>query len=408
MWMITEYCGGGSVATLMKPTAPGGLQEKWIIPIVREVAEAIKWVHDAGIIHRDIKCANILVTELGGVQLCDFGVAGTLETKLDKRSTFIGTLHWMAPELFNSNPSYGKEVDIWAFGCTIFEIATGLPPNVNIGVPLGHIGPHSAFHVPRLEGDNYSNGLRGILAYCLEELPSLRPKIEEVQKQSYIWGTKSRYPTSSLVHLVRAFKMWEGHVGSRESLFMQGGAQGQGDASLPSMADDEWNFSNTISFDQEVSSQSTPQDVYDAYGNTSELQDLFSRDTTQPRFQKPSRRRPPPHALARLRAPLENIFNPNILSSYEDNSRNHYGRPSQQLASDLPLRDEVFQSSIKDTMIDLDAHDFETVKANRSASKDGTEEESDLTLHDFSHSTLSDPAEINIHRRTQDWKFPAI
>jgi serine/threonine protein kinase len=39
----------------MKPTAPGGLQEKWIIPILREVAEAIKWVHDAGIIHRDIK-----------------------------------------------------------------------------------------------------------------------------------------------------------------------------------------------------------------------------------------------------------------------------------------------------------------------------------------------------------------
>ena len=74
MWMITEYCGGGSIATLvslsrmtpkvsdfsdrrqMKPTAPGGLQEKWIIPILREVAEALKWVHQAGIIHRDVKC----------------------------------------------------------------------------------------------------------------------------------------------------------------------------------------------------------------------------------------------------------------------------------------------------------------------------------------------------------------
>lgn len=43
----------------MKPTAPGGLQEKWIIPILREVAEALKWVHQAGIIHRDIKCGSI-------------------------------------------------------------------------------------------------------------------------------------------------------------------------------------------------------------------------------------------------------------------------------------------------------------------------------------------------------------
>ena len=75
MWMITEHCGGGSISTLvrklfnftsssrenltkcqMKPTAPNGLQEKWIIPILREVAEAIHWVHQAGIIHRDIKC----------------------------------------------------------------------------------------------------------------------------------------------------------------------------------------------------------------------------------------------------------------------------------------------------------------------------------------------------------------
>ena len=72
MWMVTEYCGGGSVATLvgvlrldisvpglikwqMRPR-PGGLEEKWIIPILREVVEALGWVHRAGIIHRDVKC----------------------------------------------------------------------------------------------------------------------------------------------------------------------------------------------------------------------------------------------------------------------------------------------------------------------------------------------------------------
>lgn len=90
----------------MKPTAPGGLQEKWIIPILREVAEAIFWVHKAGIIHRDIKCANVLITEAGSVQLCDFGVSGIIETRFDKRSTFIGTPHWMAPELFDPSASY--------------------------------------------------------------------------------------------------------------------------------------------------------------------------------------------------------------------------------------------------------------------------------------------------------------
>lgn len=48
----------------MKPTAPGGLSEKWIIPILREVAEAIVWVHEAGIIHRDIKCKSMIYLKL--------------------------------------------------------------------------------------------------------------------------------------------------------------------------------------------------------------------------------------------------------------------------------------------------------------------------------------------------------
>jgi len=132
------------------------------------------------------------------VQLCDFGVAGIVEHKLDKRSTVIGTPHWMAPELFSSTPSYGKEVDIWAFGSMVFEIATGLPPNVANGIPFERLGNYLKIHVPRLEGGNYSSDLRDLVAFCLEELPSARPPIEEVQKHPYIYNTAVGYPTSSL------------------------------------------------------------------------------------------------------------------------------------------------------------------------------------------------------------------
>ena len=362
--------------------------------------------------------ANVLVTELGGVQLCDFGVAGTLETKLDKRSTFTGTFHWMAPELFDSKLSYGREVDIWAFGCMVYEIATGFPPNTDTGIPYNHAGSRSEIPLPRLEGGSYSEDLRGIVAYCLEELPSLRPTIDQVQKHPYIWNSNSRYPTSSLSYLVRAFKMWEDHVGSRESLFMPGGVQGLAKDSL-SMANDEWNFSTTATFDQEVSKQSTAQDVYDAYGTTVELQDIVSEETSRPKAQNPSRRRPPPEALKRLPAPLEKIFDPNTLSTYDDNSRNHYGRPLPPPTSDLPLRDENSQTSIKDTMIDLGAHGFntglskfpemETIKANKlGGSQEVSVDEYNPTLHNFSHPALSDPVDVNHNRRTQGWKFPAM
>ncbi|PQE10099.1 serine threonine- kinase nak1 protein [Rutstroemia sp. NJR-2017a BVV2] len=417
MWMITEYCGGGSVATLMKPTAPGGLQEKWIIPILREVAEAIKWVHDAGIIHRDIKCANVLVTEEGGVQLCDFGVAGTMETKVDKRSTIIGTPHWMAPELFDATPSYGKEVDIWAFGSMVYEIATGLPPNAANRIPFERLGPYLKQHVPRLEGGDYSDDLRSLVAYCLEEFPSERPTIDQVQMHPYIYNTQARYPTSSLSHLVRAFKLWEDHGGSRKSLFMIGGAQGPSELSSTAISDDEWNFSTTAAFDQEVRRQSTAQDVYDVYGSGVDFDAGFAEQTSKPPPAQKGRRRPPPEALAPLKAPLEKIFDPNTLSNYEENSRNHYGRMFPQPSSDLPLRDDSAQTSIRDTMIDLGGHDvetgmssfpdMETIKAGRYG-RDDPDDDYTSTLPDFSRPALSDPADINPNRRTQDWKFPSM
>jgi hypothetical protein len=321
----------------------------------------------------------------------------------------------MAPELFAATPSYGNEVDIWAFGSMVFEIATGLPPNVANGISYERLGTHLKHNVPRLEGGNYSNELRSLVAYCLEELPSARPTIEQVQKHPYIHNTSSRYPASSLSHLVKAFKMWEDHGGSRKSLFMVGGAQGPSESSSSAAHDDEWNFSTTAAFDQEVSKHSSAQDVYEAYG-TSVVG--FAEETTRPnQQQKGSRRRPPPEALARLPAPLEKIFDPNTLSNYEDNSRNHYGRVFQPPTSDLPLRDDTAQTSIRDTMIDLGGHDSETglssfpdmdtIRAGRPG-RDEIDDEYGSTLHDFSRPALSDPADINNNRRTQDWKFPTM
>ncbi|KAF6811091.1 serine threonine-protein kinase nak1 [Colletotrichum sojae] len=419
MWMITEYCAGGSVATLMKPTAPGGLQEKWIVPILREVAEAVFWVHRQGIIHRDIKCANVLVTEAGGVQLCDFGVAGVIETKFDKRSTFIGTPHWMAPELFDQSTSYGTEVDIWAFGSMVYEIASGLPPNVMAGIDVYQLGNYIKAHTPRLEGDQYSDQLKDLVAYCLEEDPSKRPTIEEVQKHPYIANTAQQYPASSLALLVRGFKLWESQGGSRKSLFAPGGAQGiygmeESDLSSTALANDEWNFSTTMAFDQQVFQNTDAQAVYDVYGSNVEFDPGFLDEMS--RAKPKGRRRPPPQQLAAMKAPLEKVFDPNTISNYEDNSRAYYGRPIPPPTSDLPLRDDSLQSTtVRESLIDLDASlhggdlanfvDMDTIRAG------GPRVSVDYHMGDepdFNKPPLSDPADLNPNRRTQDWKFPSM
>ncbi|KAK7747749.1 hypothetical protein SLS62_008893 [Diatrype stigma] len=441
MWMVTEYCAGGSVATLMKPTAPGGLQEKWIIPILREVAVAIHWVHKQGIIHRDIKCANVLVTEVGGVQLCDFGVAGMMESKFDKRSTFIGTPHWMAPELFDQNSQYGTEVDIWAFGSMVYEIASGLPPNVKAGVGLPQLGDFLREHIPRLEGDQYSKQLKDLVAFCLVENPSQRPTIEQVQQHQYIHNTSSQFPTSTLANLVKAYKLWEDRGGNRRSLFGLGGAQAPADLDSTSLAADEWNFSTTLAFDEQLQDDadgmSDVEAVRDVYGSAVDFpNNNFSEDTAKPKGK--TRRRPPPQALAAAKAPLEKVFDPNTISNYDENSRMYYSRapmpmppppPPVVTASDLPLRDDSLHSTLRESLIDLDLSldggdlsnymDLGTIKASGPppaggprASMDngwsfaGATESSQQQQYQYDDTPVADPTDTNHERPEIEWQWP--
>lgn len=81
--------------TLMKA---GPIDEKYINIVIRETLRALEFLHENGIIHRDIKAANILVGNDGRVALCDFGVSAQMVSKNAKRNTFVGTPQWMAPE----------------------------------------------------------------------------------------------------------------------------------------------------------------------------------------------------------------------------------------------------------------------------------------------------------------------
>ncbi|KAI1430044.1 putative serine/threonine protein kinase [Xylaria sp. FL1777] len=427
MWMVTEYCAGGSVATLMQPTAPGGLQEKWIVPILREVAVAIHWVHKQGIIHRDIKCANVLITEVGGVQLCDFGVAAMVETKFDKRTTFIGTLHWMAPELFDQNAQYGTEVDIWAFGSMVYEIASGLPPNVKSNIRLPQFGEYLREHLPRLTGDQYSENLKSLVAFCLEDDPTKRPSIEQIQQHPYILNTETRYSTSSLAALVKAYKLWEDRGGSRRS-FVGLGAQAPADLDATSLAADEWNFSTTLAFDEQLQSErdgtSEIEAVRNVYGMGFDFPNFSGENTARPKAK--GRRRPPPQALAAMKAPLEKVFDPNTISNYDENSRAYYGRPmipppTEPPVSDLPLRDDSLHATLRESLIDLDASldgadlssfvDMGTIKpapgpGPRASMDNSWSFSSAVEPLPHNRAPLSDPADLNNGRHAPDWSWP--
>lgn len=253
LWIVTEYCPGGSLHTLMQGVG-SKLEEKYIIPVARELAIALKAIHAAGIIHRDVKAANVMIHENGSLQLIDFGVAGLLQTSKDKRSTIIGTPHWMAPEmssqLVNQGPStvdYATEIDVWAYGCTLYEIATGNPP-YHRAVPGRKLTMMYKRGAPSLKEKDFSDGLVDLVDCIMKTSPQDRPSMGDVLQHTYLLDTEEEFPTRSLADLVKRYYRWEYSGGQRLSLFMPGGAEA---AAFPTIGDDEdeWNFSTTVNFD---------------------------------------------------------------------------------------------------------------------------------------------------------------
>ncbi|KAM4621059.1 testis-specific serine/threonine-protein kinase 3-like [Discoglossus pictus] len=176
---------------LIMEKAQSVLSEKLNFPekegkvLLRQIVEGLKYCHDRGIAHRDLKCENILMTSDNIPKLADFGIATSLKNG-DLTSTYCGSPNYMAPEILQMMPYDAFKADIWSLGVLLYMVVTGHMPYDPGKVRLyesrlSQIQEQQVFFPPTL-----SDPCRDLISSMLSMDPNKRPAVDQILQHPWL------------------------------------------------------------------------------------------------------------------------------------------------------------------------------------------------------------------------------
>lgn len=123
LYIVTELCAGGSLYDYLRQVKIG-LEEHEFKTYLEQILNGVKYLHSKNITHRDLKTKNILLSSDCRIKIADFGVAKEVTSNRATNTVYVGTMHYIAPEMTDGKGNYNSKIDIWAIGCDCYEMGT--------------------------------------------------------------------------------------------------------------------------------------------------------------------------------------------------------------------------------------------------------------------------------------------